>query len=70
MEEYEFVLDEESKFEEVQTETVQEVVERPALTTDFADYSVTEDLLLLCFLFLLVSSLWKMIKGGFSWLNW
>ena len=40
----------------------------PALYTDFADYTVTEGLLLLLFVSVFASWLIKIVKGGFSWL--
>lgn len=40
----------------------------PLLTTDFADYTVTEGLLLLALLAGFVSVCFKMLKEGFSWL--
>lgn len=50
------------------TEIKQEVMRHPALTTDFADYTVSEGLLLLLFLSVFGSWLVKILKGGFSWL--
>ena len=41
---------------------------RPALETDFEDYTVTETLLLLILLYHVITSFFKIIKGGFSWL--
>lgn len=41
-----------------------------ALTTNFADYTVSEALLLLLFLCVLGSFLVRMIKGAFNWLAW
>lgn len=38
--------------------------ERPALTTPFSDYSVTEGLLLLLCLFVFLSWLARLLKGG------
>lgn len=54
------------------TETV-EVVEvtpesRPFMTTDFADYTVTEGLLLILVLLIFLQACAKIVKGGFSWL--
>ncbi len=43
---------------------------RPALTTPFSEYTVTEGLLLLLFLAVLGSQLIRMIKGAFHWLCW
>ena len=49
-------------------ESVQQDVEHPFLTTDFADYTVTEGLLLLCLLLSVIFLCAKMLKEGFSWL--
>ena len=38
------------------------------MTTNFADYTVTEGLLLLIFLSIFIRSLISMIRSGFSWL--
>lgn len=46
------------------------VPERPALTTPFSDYSVTEGLLLLLCLLVFLSWLARLLKRGFSWLLW
>lgn len=40
------------------------------MTTNFADYTVSEGLLLLALLGGVVSACVKMLKGGFSWLSW
>ena len=63
-------LEDASNSEVVQllTEIRQEVALHPAMTTDFADYTVSESLLLLLFLSVVGSWLVKIIKGGFSWL--
>lgn len=42
---------------------------RPFLTTDFADYTVTEGLLLCIVLVLIFYKLISVVKGGFSWLR-
>ena len=47
----------------------QSVAPHPVLTTDFADYTVTEGLLLLIFLFMFMKTCVRIIKGGFSWLG-
>ena len=44
--------------------------ERPFLTTDFEDYTVTEGLLLSLLLCVIVGKCLKMLKEGFSWLLW
>ena len=50
-------------------ETIQkDVSPHPFLTTDFADYTVTEGLLLLALLLSVISLCIKMLKEGFSWL--
>lgn len=63
-------LDDTSSAEIVQllTEIRASVSEHPLLTTDFADYTVTEGLLLALLLCLIVNFCIKMLKGGFSWL--
>lgn len=43
-------------------------LDRPFLTTDFADYTVTEGLLLLLLVLAVVMICVKMLKGGFYWL--
>ena len=47
-----------------------EATDHPLLTTPFADYTVTEGLLLLALLLAVVKSCVRMLKGGFSWLGW
>lgn len=49
-------------------EAVQQDVDHPFLTTDFADYTVTEGLLLMVLLLAVISLCVKMLKEGFSWL--
>ena len=51
------------------TETVAQTLDHPALTTSFADYTVTEALLLLLLLSAFISACARMLKGGFSWLR-
>ena len=41
----------------------------PAMTTDFADYTVSEALLLLLLLSIFMAACIKMLKGGFAWLR-
>lgn len=61
---------------ETETEDVTETVEvvevtpesRPFMTTDFADYTVTEGLLLILVLLIFLQACAKLVKGGFSWL--
>lgn len=50
-------------------ETIQkDVSPHPFLTTDFADYTVTEGLLLMALLLAVISLCVKLLKEGFSWL--
>lgn len=50
-------------------ETIQkDVSPHPFLTTDFADYTVTEGLLLMALLLAVISLCVKMLKEGFAWL--
>ena len=51
-------------------ETIEAVMVHPALETPFAEYTVTEGLLLLLLVLVIASWCVKMIKGGFSWLLW
>lgn len=52
-------------------ETIQkDVSPHPFLTTDFADYTVTEGLLLMALLLAVICLCIKMLKEGFSWLLW
>ena len=51
------------------TETMAQTLDHPALTTSFADYTVTEALLLLLLLFAFMSVCVRMLRGGFSWLR-
>lgn len=58
---------------EVKTELVAikaELAPHDLMTTNFADYTVTEGLLLLALIYGVVSVCIRMIKGGFSWLSW
>ena len=50
-------------------ETVVKTLDHPALTTSFADYTVTEALLLLLLLSAFISACARMLRGGFSWLR-
>lgn len=49
-------------------ETIIQVLDHPALTTPFENYSVMEGLLLLLLVFGVVKACVNMIKGAFSWL--
>ena len=51
-------------------ETIEAVMVHPALETPFAEYTVTEGLLLLLLVLVIVSWCVRMIKGGFAWLLW
>lgn len=51
-------------------ETIQLTLDHPALTTSFQDYTVMEGLLLLILLAAFAAACIKILKGGFSWLNW
>ena len=48
---------------------IQERISRPALTTSFEEYTVTEALLLLLLLFAFAAACARMLRGGFSWLR-
>ena len=50
-------------------EVLQDTALHPALTTPFADYTVTEALLLLILLALFVSACARLLRGGFTWLR-
>lgn len=43
---------------------------RPLMTTPFEEYTVGEGLILLLLVFLVLQSLIKIVKVGFSWLLW
>ena len=49
--------------------TIAQAVDHPALTTSFADYTVTEALLLFLLLAAFLSACARMLRGGFSWLR-
>ena len=49
--------------------TIAQTLDHPALTTSFADYTVTEALLLLLLLSVFISACVRMLRGGFSWLR-
>ena len=46
-----------------------DALDHPALTTSFADYTVSEALLLLLLLSAFLSACARMLRGGFSWLR-
>ena len=50
-------------------ETVVQTLDHPALTTSFADYTVTEALLLLLLLAAFISACARMLRGGLLWLR-
>jgi len=52
------------------TETIQQTLDHPLLTTSFQDYTVTEGLLLLVLLAAFAAACVKLLKGGFQWLRW
>jgi len=54
----------------IYAETIQQTFDHPALTTSFQDYTVMEGLLLLILLAAFAAACIKILKGGFSWLNW
>ena len=49
--------------------TIAQTLDHSALTTSFADYTVTEALLLLLLLSVFISACARMLRGGFSWLR-
>lgn len=49
-------------------ESIEQVVNHPALTTPFQEYTVTEGLLLLLLLFFFLKACMDMIRRAFSWL--
>lgn len=49
-------------------ESIEHVVNHPALTTPFQEYTVTEGLLLLLLLFFFLKSCMNMVRRAFSWL--
>lgn len=50
-------------------DSVQQVLDHPAMTTSFQDYTVTEGLLLLLLLGAFAAACARMLKEGFSWLR-
>lgn len=54
---------------EDQLSALTEILDHPALTTSFSDYTVTEALLLFLFLVMFLSVCARMLKGVFSWLR-
>ena len=53
---------------QIVAEEIKTALDRPALTTSFSEYTVTESLLLLLFLSAFVSACIRIVKEGFSWL--
>ena len=49
-------------------ESIEHVINHPALTTPFQEYTVTEGLLLLLLLFFFLKACMDMIRRAFSWL--
>lgn len=54
---------------EENTAAIAQTLDHPALTTSFADYTVTEALLLFLFLSAFIAACARMLKGGLSWLR-
>lgn len=54
---------------EDQLSALVEILDHPALTTSFSDYTVTEAFLLLLFLAVFVAGCARMLRGVFSWLR-
>lgn len=54
----------------LRTEAIRQTLDRPALTTSFRDYTVTEGLLLLILLAAFAAACVRILKGGFQWLRW
>lgn len=48
---------------------IAQTLDHPALTTSFADYTVTEALLLFLLLSVFLSACARMLRGGLSWLR-
>lgn len=61
----------ESHLKEIKTEVtvVADTVDHPALTTSFAEYTVTEALLLFLLLAAFLSACARMLRGGLLWLR-
>lgn len=53
----------------VETVLIAQTLNHPALTTSFAEYTVTEALLLLLLLSAFISACARMLRGGLSWLR-
>lgn len=49
---------------------IQTHLDRPLMTTPFEEYSMGEGLILLLLVFLILQSIIKIVKVGFSWLLW
>ena len=54
---------------EMEVDVIEQAVNHPALTTSFAEYTVTEALLLLLLLSAFISACARMLRGGLSWLR-
>lgn len=54
---------------EEHTASIEQIMDHPALTTPFAEYTVTEGLLLLLLLSAFIAACARMLRGGFSWLR-
>ena len=51
------------------TGTVVQILDHPAFTTPFEDYTVTEALLLFLLLSVFLTTCARMLRGGLSWLR-
>lgn len=51
------------------TEVVEVSADRPFLSTPLDDYTVTEGLLLMILLCFVLQFVFRILKGGFSWLR-
>lgn len=54
---------------EKHTAAMEQILDHPALTTTFAEYTVTESLLLLLLLSAFIAACARMLRGGLSWLR-
>ena len=54
---------------QMEVDVIEQVVNHPALTTSFSEYTVTEALLLLLLLSAFISACARMLRGGLSWLR-
>lgn len=54
---------------QMQVDIIELIVNHPALTTSFAEYTVTEALLLFLLLAAFIAACARMLRGGLSWLR-